>query len=257
MKYLVLLLMLFTSGLSAQSVNVLAGDIDFPARLTLVSGWGDIDHEVGYCITKWHYDDTTYSASTFDSSSAKVITIDSIGPKIKGVNGAIIITCKQKGTPFIHTHNNRMCAPSRADSLTALHNNHIFDVIQCDADAFVFYHVNAVNQSRYSTTNAWIYGWLSAGVLFANEVWQFDTDKGGYPNVWYISKQGLHFTIASTLTFAASAAHVNPWVAASITCASGAVYEKTQGYVNSKDIIADCSGAFITAAFVKIFERKH
>ena len=251
-----MLLMLFTSGLSAQGINVLSGDIAYPTRLTLISGWGDIDHEVGYCVTKWHYDDSSYTASMTDSlTPIRVIKIDSVGPKKIGKNGSIVIVCPIKGTPFIHTHINRMCAPSRADSSNAIRLNHPFDVIQCDADAFIFYKVY-VPQSQYSTRNAFIYAGLSTSVLIANSIWHFDTDVGGYPDKWYISKQGLHFTIASTITFAASAAHVNPWVAAGITCASGAAYEKTQGYVNSKDIIADCSGAFITAAFVKIFERK-
>lgn len=249
--------MLFAVNLHAQSINILPGDIEYPTRITLVSNWGDVDHEIGYCITNWHYDSTTYSASVFDTlTPAKVIMIDSVGPKIIGKKGSVIVSCAKNGTPILHTHINRMCAPSNADSIMSLTNHHPFDVIQCDADAFVFFHVN-VPQYSYSSNNAMIYGALSVGVLFANEVWQFDTDVGGYPNKWYIEKQGLHFAIASTLTFAASAAHVNPWIAAGITCGSGAVYEKTQGYVNSKDIIADCSGAFITAAFVKLFERKH
>jgi hypothetical protein len=96
---------------------------------------------------------------------------------------------------------------------------------------------------------------LGAG-LAANAIFRFDRDPGGYPVKWYWRKDELHALSASVLTSAGIAMHVAPWKAAALTCAAGALYEKTQGFVNRVDIAADCGGAGLTAAWHYLWKRR-
>jgi hypothetical protein len=96
---------------------------------------------------------------------------------------------------------------------------------------------------------------LGAG-LAANAIFRFDRDPGGYPVKWYWRKDELHVLSASVLTSAGIAMHVAPWKAAALTCAAGALYEKTQGFVNRVDIAADCGGAAVTAGWHYLWNKE-
>ena len=211
---------------------LLSGYVSNKARYTLVSEWR-IDREVGYCIEAYHKD------SIF-------IVVDKVSQPFYGLAHSVKVYCGS--FPLLHSHSGRICAPSTND----LNQEGEFGVIQCDVDGFVFF---STARPQYSAQNAFIYGGLAAGFLISNAFLQFDTDNGNYPNKWYVSKQGLHFTIASTLVFAASSAHVNPWIAAGITCGGGYMYEITQGFINKKDAIANCAGAFITSLWINAFKH--
>lgn len=88
-----------------------------------------------------------------------------------------------------------------------------------------------------------IFAALSAGVLVANLIGKFDTDPGGYPDIWYPRKQSIHFAAAAGIALGACWFGVPMWIALGITIVDGVLFEFTQGYVNRHDIAADILGA--------------
>lgn len=86
-----------------------------------------------------------------------------------------------------------------------------------------------------------------AGGLVANSFAHIDYDPGGYRDEWNTKAtfpdKVVHGLAAFALTSVGVDMKVSPVVSALATCAAGAVYETTQGYVSGYDIGADCAGA--------------
>ena len=94
---------------------------------------------------------------------------------------------------------------------------------------------------------------LFAGV-WANGVFRIDADAGGYRDEWSLDKY-THGLAAGLLTFGAMTAGVKPTPAAVGLCAAGAAFEVTQGYISSRDIVADCTGALSAWLWYRLWVR--
>ena len=90
------------------------------------------------------------------------------------------------------------------------------------------------------------FGAVAAG-LAVNSFVHVDRDPGGYRDTWNTESsfpdKVVHGLSAFALTSVGVDLRVRPFVAALTTCAAGAIFEKTQGYVSRYDIGADCAGA--------------
>lgn len=230
MKWLYLCLFSLLLPFASPAQVIIPGRFSSDITTTLIRNWR-VDFETAYCIYKWHYEDN-------------IIVVDSISSPFLGkTDKSVRAYCGSY--PTLHTHPSRYCAPSQAD----IDEIKDFEVIQCDIQGFVFFKRQVLG---YSAHNTWVYaGVLSIG-LVANGVFRYDVDGGNYPNSWYTEKVAAHFGLSSMLTFAAINTRVNPWIAACMTCGAGVAYEFTQGYINGKDIVANCSGAFLTVLWIKL-----
>jgi hypothetical protein len=92
------------------------------------------------------------------------------------------------------------------------------------------------------------FGAMTAG-LVANSFVHADRDPGGYEDSWNtetpFNDKVVHGLAAFALTSVGVDLKVRPVFAALTTCATGAIFEATQGYVSSYDIMADCAGATV------------
>lgn len=88
---------------------------------------------------------------------------------------------------------------------------------------------------------------LALGVA-ANAIWKIDQDPGGYPDKWTTMDKAVHLNVAHFLTARAMKMDVHPAWAFGLTCATAAAFEKTQGYVSSKDIAVGCLGSALAVA---------
>lgn len=83
--------------------------------------------------------------------------------------------------------------------------------------------------------------------LVANSVVHLDNDPGGYRDSWNseasFPDKAVHGLAAFAITSVGVDLKVRPVYAALTTCAAGAIFETTQGYVSPYDIAADCVGA--------------
>jgi hypothetical protein len=90
------------------------------------------------------------------------------------------------------------------------------------------------------------FGAMAAG-LAVNSFVHVDRDPGGYHDTWNTETQMpdkiVHGLAAFALTSVGVDLKVRPLISALTTCATGAIFEKTQGYVSRYDIGADCAGA--------------
>jgi hypothetical protein len=90
------------------------------------------------------------------------------------------------------------------------------------------------------------FGAMAAG-LAVNSVVHLDHDPGGYRDTWNTEAsfpdKVVHGLAAFALTSVGVDLRVRPLVSAVTTCAAGAIFESTQGYVSRYDIGADCAGA--------------
>lgn len=90
------------------------------------------------------------------------------------------------------------------------------------------------------------FGAMAAG-LAVNSVVHLDRDPGGYRDTWNTEAsfpdKVVHGLAAFALTSVGVDLRVRPLVSAVTTCAAGAIFESTQGYVSRYDIGADCAGA--------------
>jgi hypothetical protein len=86
-----------------------------------------------------------------------------------------------------------------------------------------------------------------AGGLVANSMVHLDHDPGGYRDEWNTKAtfpdKVVHGLASFALTSVGVDMKVRPIVSALATCAAGAAFETTQGYVSGYDIGADCAGA--------------
>ena len=90
------------------------------------------------------------------------------------------------------------------------------------------------------------FGAMAAG-LVVNSFVHVDKDPGGYRDTWNTESafpdKVVHGLAAFALTSVGVDLKVRPMISAMTTCAAGAIFEKTQGYVSRYDIGADCAGA--------------
>ena len=90
------------------------------------------------------------------------------------------------------------------------------------------------------------FGAMAAG-LAVNSVVHLDRDPGGYRDTWNseasFPDKVVHGLAAFALTSVGVDLKVRPLMSAVTTCAAGAIFESTQGYVSRYDIGADCAGA--------------
>ena len=92
------------------------------------------------------------------------------------------------------------------------------------------------------------FGAMAAG-LAVNSVVHLDRDPGGYRDTWNTEAsfpdKVVHGLAAFALTSVGVDLKVRPLLSAATTCAAGAIFESTQGYVSRYDIGADCAGAVV------------
>jgi hypothetical protein len=77
----------------------------------------------------------------------------------------------------------------------------------------------------------------------ANAIWKLDQDPGGYPDKWLTMDKAVHLNVAHFLTARSMRMGVHPGWAFGLTCAAAIAFEKSQGYVSSKDIAVGCAGS--------------
>ena len=109
------------------------------------------------------------------------------------------------------------------------------------------------------------YGTLIFVGLAANATLGLDRDpcatgarvcwRGTYPDRWGTSDKIDHASVAYVLTSMAIGLGIRPRLAALLTCAAGAGYEFTQGYVSRKDMTADCASAILAAGIFHVLSR--
>lgn len=134
--------------------------------------------------------------------------------------------------------------PARAQTDDPATWHPCMDAIRC------FAHRDTTEYQKRETGTA-LYVLSTSAVVLSNVVWQWDTDRGGYPDVFYRDKALSHAASAALLTEGAIAMHVRPSFAVIWTNVAGLGFEISQGYVNPHDLAANAVGSLAGYALAR------
>jgi hypothetical protein len=105
-------------------------------------------------------------------------------------------------------------------------------------------------------------GAATASLILAVRYPKYNTDQGGYNDIWLSGDKGAHFAAHWMLATAAIDAGMDGWKAASLGCVYGMGYEwvqryngeihKGSGFSSKKDIVMNCSGSFAAWGYKRV-----
>lgn len=206
--------------------------------------------------------------ATIDSAQTAGIPLLHCGPGVPWIRDRVREPCIGSGSCAVPTP---PCAPTSADYLDLLRTGAAYAALYCAGDQLRFF----FSAQFIDASGAWSIERRPAvgrdalqrrrlgsaaftGVLFAsvwaNGVFGIDRDAGGYTDEWTLDKY-THGLAAGVLTFGAMTAGVPRDYAAVGICAAGAAFEVSQGYVSTRDIIADCGGALTAWVWHRVWAK--